>query len=40
VIYFYWEGLWGLHAGPEGEALRRSRFSQLHQGLQLLDLPQ
>ncbi|NDF61869.1 MAG: hypothetical protein EB136_02765 [Synechococcaceae bacterium WBB_3_034] len=39
VIYFYWEGLWGLHAGPEGGELRRSRFSQLHQGLQLLDLP-
>ena len=36
VIYFYWEGLWGLHAGPEGGEQRRSRFSQLHQGLQLL----
>ena len=37
VIYFYWEGLWGLHAGPEGSERRRSRFSQLHQGLQLLE---
>ena len=23
VIYFYWEGLWGVHSGKEGAALRR-----------------
>ena len=33
VIYFYWEGLWGVHAGEEGPALRQSAFSQLHQQL-------
>ncbi|MFO7630663.1 MAG: family 10 glycosylhydrolase [Prochlorococcaceae cyanobacterium] len=32
VIYFYWEGLWGLHAGPEGGAYRRAAFRQLHSG--------
>ena len=31
VIYFYWEGLWGLHAGPEGAAYRKAAFRQLHQ---------
>ena len=30
VIYFYWEGLWGLHAGPEGGAARQAAFAQLH----------
>ena len=30
VIYFYWEGLWGVHAGSEGGELRRSAFAQLH----------
>ncbi len=30
VIYFYWEGLWGLHAGPEGAAARQAAFGQLH----------
>jgi uncharacterized lipoprotein YddW (UPF0748 family) len=30
VIYFYWEGLWGLHAGPEGPTYRRAAFRQLH----------
>ena len=33
VIYFYWEGLWGQHAGPEGGAYRRQAFQQLHQRL-------
>jgi hypothetical protein len=33
VIYFYWEGLWGLHAGPEGAAYRQATFRQLHQSL-------
>jgi uncharacterized membrane protein len=31
VIYFYWEGLWGRYAGPEGGAYRREAFRQLHQ---------
>jgi uncharacterized lipoprotein YddW (UPF0748 family) len=30
VIYFYWEGLWGMHAGKEGPAARRKAFSSLH----------
>jgi uncharacterized lipoprotein YddW (UPF0748 family) len=30
VIYFYWEGLWGIHAGPEGGAYRRDAFRRLH----------
>jgi uncharacterized lipoprotein YddW (UPF0748 family) len=30
VIYFYWEGLWGLHAGREGAAARQAAFRQLH----------
>jgi len=33
VIYFYWEGLWGLHAGEEGGAYRQAAFRQLHQSL-------
>ena len=32
VIYFYWEGLWGVHAGPEGAQARRSAFRQLLRG--------
>lgn len=32
VIYFYWEGLWGQHAGPEGPDARRIGFRQLLQG--------
>ena len=32
VIYFYWEGLWGQHAGPEGAAARRQGFRQLLRG--------
>jgi uncharacterized lipoprotein YddW (UPF0748 family) len=31
VIYFYWEGLWGEHAGPEGAATRKAGFRRLHQ---------
>jgi uncharacterized lipoprotein YddW (UPF0748 family) len=31
VIYFYWEGLWGQFAGPEGPAFRQALFRQLHQ---------
>ncbi|MEA5475354.1 family 10 glycosylhydrolase [Synechococcus sp. CCY9201] len=30
VIYFYWEGLWGQHAGPEGGAQRKAAFRRLH----------
>ncbi|MEB3173168.1 MAG: family 10 glycosylhydrolase [Cyanobacteriota bacterium] len=30
VIYFYWEGLWGMHAGAEGGAARRAAFARLH----------
>ena len=33
VIYFYWEGLWGRHAGAEGGAFRRDAFQQLHERL-------
>nr|WP_254929903.1 family 10 glycosylhydrolase [Cyanobium sp. BA20m-14] len=33
VIYFYWEGLWGLHAGEEGPPYRQAAFRQLHQSL-------
>ena len=33
VIYFYWEGLWGAHAGPEGGALRREGLKRLHKSL-------
>jgi len=33
VIYFYWEGLWGIHAGPEGGSTRRKALGRLHQGL-------
>lgn len=32
VIYFYWEGLWGQYAGPEGAALRKQVFQQIHAG--------
>ncbi len=30
VIYFYWEGLWGQFAGPEGGAYRKEAFASLH----------
>ena len=39
VIYFYWEGLWGLHAGREGGSYRQSAFRQLHRELERLPLP-
>ena len=29
VIYFYWEGLWGKHAGPEGAQYRQEVFKQM-----------
>ena len=29
VIYFYWEGLWGQHAGPEGAPFRKQEFKKL-----------
>lgn len=32
VIYFYWEGLWGQYAGPEGADLRQLGFRRLHGG--------
>ncbi|MFM7652713.1 MAG: glycoside hydrolase family 10 protein [Vulcanococcus sp.] len=33
IIYFYWEGLWGQHAGPEGAETRRTGFNALHRSL-------
>ena len=33
ILYFYWEGLWGQYAGPEGAEARRFGFSQLHRSL-------
>jgi hypothetical protein len=30
VIFFYWEGLWGQHAGPEGAAARQAAFRRLN----------
>ena len=30
VIYFFWEGLWGQFAGPEGGAYRLQAFQSLH----------
>ncbi len=32
VIFFYWEGLWGMHAGPEGPERRRLGFRELLRG--------
>jgi uncharacterized lipoprotein YddW (UPF0748 family) len=32
VIYFYWEGLWGQYAGPEGAGVRKQAFQQIHAG--------
>jgi uncharacterized lipoprotein YddW (UPF0748 family) len=29
VIYFYWEGLWGKHSGPEGSQYRQDAFRKL-----------
>ena len=28
VIFFYWEGLWGVHSGAEGSAARQEAFRQ------------
>jgi uncharacterized lipoprotein YddW (UPF0748 family) len=39
IIYFYWEGLWGMHAGPEGGAARRAAFGRLHRSLNGLPTP-
>ncbi|MEB3351222.1 MAG: family 10 glycosylhydrolase [Cyanobacteriota bacterium] len=39
VIYFYWEGLWGMHAGAEGQALRREQFRLLHAAVGRLPAP-
>jgi uncharacterized lipoprotein YddW (UPF0748 family) len=33
VIYFYWEGLWGAHAGAEGGTTRFRMLQQLHRSL-------
>jgi uncharacterized lipoprotein YddW (UPF0748 family) len=33
VIYFYWEGLWGQYAGPEGGNARQKALGRLHQSL-------
>jgi hypothetical protein len=30
VIYFFWEGLWGQFAGPEGGSYRQQVFKLLH----------
>ena len=30
VIFFYWEGLWGQYAGPEGAQLRQAGFRQIN----------
>ena len=32
VIYFYWEGLWGMHSGKEGSTYRREALQKLGQG--------
>ena len=29
VIYFYWEGLWGVHSGKEGSSYRRKALQQM-----------
>lgn len=29
VIYFYWEGLWGVHSGIEGASFRRKALQQM-----------
>nr|WP_254216952.1 family 10 glycosylhydrolase [Synechococcus sp. CCY 9618] len=33
VIFFYWEGLWGVHAGPEGGAFRQAAFRRLNRSV-------
>jgi uncharacterized lipoprotein YddW (UPF0748 family) len=39
VIYFYWEGLWGRHAGREGAAFRKGAFRELHRSISSLPPP-
>ena len=39
VIYFYWEGLWGAHAGSESPAVRRDEFRRLHTALSRWPMP-
>jgi uncharacterized lipoprotein YddW (UPF0748 family) len=39
VIYFYWEGLWGRHAGREGAAFRKGAFRELHRSISSLPAP-
>jgi hypothetical protein len=29
VIYFYWEGLWGVHSGKEGSVFRKDAFRRM-----------
>jgi uncharacterized lipoprotein YddW (UPF0748 family) len=33
VIFFYWEGLWGKHAGREGGTARRAAFRRLNRSV-------
>ncbi len=33
VIFFYWEGLWGMHAGKEGPAVRQAAFRRLNRSV-------
>ena len=33
VIFFYWEGLWGVHAGKEGPAVRQAAFRRLNRSV-------
>ena len=33
VIFFYWEGLWGMHAGREGGAARMAAFRRLNRSV-------
>ncbi|KEF41802.1 MAG: hypothetical protein ER33_09640 [Cyanobium sp. CACIAM 14] len=33
VIFFYWEGLWGVHAGREGAAYRQAAFGRLNRSV-------
>ncbi len=33
VIFFYWEGLWGAHAGQEGAAFRFDAFRRMNQAV-------
>lgn len=33
VIFFYWEGLWGVHAAQEGAAYRQAAFGRLNRSV-------